>query len=396
MTSIYLNSDHADFRAELRAFLDTRITPHLDDWEAARVIPRHAWKELGAAGYLGLNFAEADGGTARDIFHSVVLWEELGRTGYAGFRATVALHAYMACPYLSAFASPQLKEQYLRPAVRGELIAGLALTEPQAGSNLQDLSLRAREDGEVYRLTGTKKYIINSTSADFYVVAVRTPTTAPVRASASDVSLLLVDASAQGLRRRPIDNLGYHCSDTGTLEFEDVRVAKTHVIGRPTQGFFYLMKNLQLERLVVACMAIGGIDRCLDDTWDYVVRRRVGGQALSEYQALRHRLADLVAQTEAARQLAYHVAWNYGRGDLPFAECSMVKLNATELASRTVFECMQFHGAYGYQDSASISRMYRDTQVSTIGAGASEVMRDLIAQLTFDEAGWRRKQPLSP
>lgn len=390
MKSIYFTPEHLAFRDEVRRFVDEEILPHASDWEAQRSIPRAIWQKLGEAGYLGLQFPEEVGGLQRDLFYSVILWEELGRSGYAGVRVAVALHAYMATPYLCR-GSVYLQERYLKPAIQGESISGLALTEPHAGSDLGSLQTRAVMDGDVYIVNGAKKYIIHSTTADFFIVAVKTGSSTATQRGATGVSLLVVDGDSEGLQREPLDNIGYHCTDTGELLFDDVRVPAKNLIGRANQGFLTIMKGLQLERLAVGCLTIGGIDRCLDDTWDYLTRRNVGGQPISQYQAVRHRLADLVTQTEAVRQYAYHTAWLHQQGELPIAQCSMLKLNATELASRVVHECMQFHGAHGYQNDVSISRMARDTHVATISAGASEVMRDLIAQTTLDGPGWRRK-----
>lgn len=382
-----LHERHHRHRMRVRAEIAQHVLPHAERWERERRIASTAWRAIGQLGWLHHHPGWSATHDGPDIFDSVILCEELGRTGYVGVRAAVALHAFMAFPYLAEHGDPALCDRYLGPARAGQRVAGLALTEPKAGSNLGDLELRAESRGATYQLTGVKRYIINSTVADFFVVAARTGDSS--RRSGA-ISLFVVDGRTPGLYRRPLDMLGCHAADTGELEFDHVQVPAENLIGREHHGLIYLMKGLQLERMTVACMAVGGTDACLDHTWARLVERHVGGKALARFDAIRQQLAQLRARNEAARHLAYHAACLLGQGELAAAECSMAKLLATELAVDTVMTCARLCGAAGYVADAPIARMVRDVSVSTIGAGANEVMRDLIAQLTFDEAGWRR------
>ena len=388
MMSTYFEPSHADFRQRVRSLLAREVLPHADNWEAQRKLPRETWQALGGAGLLGLHYPSSVGGTGRDIFHSVILLEELGRTGYAGFGIAVAVHAYMATSYLALVGTPAQQKNYLSPAIAGTKVAALALTEPQAGSDLGQLSTSATLDGEDYILRGTKKFVANGTTADYYVVAARTgPMPSSKQASPAGVSLLLVDANVSGLVKRPLSLMGWHASDTAEIELNNVRVPATHVIGRVGSGFMYVVKCLQLERLAAGLLAIGRTEHCLTVTRKRLFGRRISGQELGRFQAIRHGAADLLTQLEATRHLAYHAVWKYAHArEQPIAECSMVKLAATELCLRTAQECMRWHGAAGYEQSSDISRAGRDSHAATVAGGASEVMRDTIALTTLDDA----------
>lgn len=386
MASVYLTPAHEAFRRELRQRFARDVLPNLEEWERRRKLPREIWQTLGTAGLFGLHQPRRLGGSARDLFHSVVLLEELGRTGYAGFRVAVAVHAYMATASLAMAGSDELKQRYLAPAIAGQKVAALALTEPDAGSDLGRLQTSAVRDGGSYVVRGTKRFVANGTTADFVTVAVRTgPTGPPTRRGASGLSLLIVDTASPGVSVRRLENLGWHCSDTAELRFDDVRVPADNLIGSANRGFVYLMQGLQLERLVAGILALGGLDHCLALTARYVTSRRIFDGTLGKLPVVRQGLADLLTEAEATRQLAYHAAWSYQRGDLPMVLCSMVKLKATELASRAAHQCMQLFGAHGYQEGSEIARIYRDVQAATVAGGPSEVMRELIAQATFEE-----------
>jgi acyl-CoA dehydrogenase len=385
--SPYFSAEHVAFREHVRAFLDREVAPLADDWERAGEIPRAIWQKLGRAGFLGLHHAKDHGGSQRDVFYSIAFLEELGRTGYAGFRGSVSVHSYMATHYVATAGSDELRRKYLQPAIAGDMIAALAITEPQAGSDLAQIQTTAERQGDFYVVNGTKTFITNGTTADFITLAVRTePASATARRGATGISLLIVDRQSEGLRSHRLNKVGWHCSDTAELHFENVRVPAANLIGKLNHGFFYIMQGFQLERLAAATLALGGIDRCLDDTRRYMKQRHVFGAPLTRLQALRHRIADLVTEAEATRQLIHHTAWLYQQGELPMAACSMAKLKATELANRTVQECLQLHGGHGYLEGSAIARMYRDSPVGTIAGGASEIMRDLIAQLVLDES----------
>jgi len=366
-------------------FLANSIIPFAEDWEDDRKIPRWAWEAFGTEGLLGLDHRREVGGGQRGIFHSIVFLEELGRSGFAGLRAAIAVHAYMATHYLAS-AGDRLQHDYLAPAIRGDKIAALAVTEAGAGSDLARIACRADPGSDGYVVSGEKTMVTNGTSADFYVVAVRTSAQhAAARRGVTGLSLLLIDAGAPGVSAVRQDKIGWHCSDTAAVRFDQVEVPSDHLIGRPESGFFQLMRGFQLERLVAAALAIGGIDRCLEETIGHLRSRPAYDATLSELQAPRHRLADFAAQLAAARQLVYHAAWRHSTEGLAVEECSMAKLVATELASTVASSCLHLQGSSGYLASSVVARIYRDAPAGTVAAGPSEVMRDIIAHLLIDE-----------
>lgn len=389
MESIYLTEQHERFRVQVRDFLARDILPFAADWEAQRRLPRHAWNSFGGQGLLGLNHSREVGGSERDLFSSVVFLEELGRTGFGGLRAAISVHAYMATYYLARSGSAMLRQRYLAPAVAGNKIAALAITEPAAGSDLAGLASSVHEQPDHFVINGVKTMVSNGSSADFYVVLARAarPSGAPSARNPAGFSLFVVDADSPGLTIHRTEPMGWRTADPATVSFEDVRVPLGQAIGRPNSGFYQLMRGFQLERVVAAVLALGGADRSLRVTRDHLVRRSAFGARLADLQAVRHRIADLATDLAAARQLVYHAVWRYQSDDMgSVRECSMAKLCATELASSIAGVSLQLHGALGYLDATEVARTFRDTRAATVAAGPSEVMRDIIARLEIDEA----------
>ncbi|WP_320775632.1 acyl-CoA dehydrogenase family protein [Streptomyces sp. CRN 30] len=377
--SIYFSPEAAAFRARTRRFLHEHVVPHLDTWETERRIPRAVWKLLAGEGLLGLHYPEEYGGRGLPFFHSVAYLEELGRLGSGGFRGAVSVHSYMATTYLHLVGDPAQKQRFLRPAVAGDRIAALAITEPEAGSDVSGIGCAARTVGDGFAVDGTKAFVTNGMTADYLVTAVRTAD-GPAQATGSGtLSLLVIDAEAPGVTRTPVEKLGWHCSDTATVRFEDVRVAGDRLLGRKNAAFMTIMKAFQLERVAAALLALGEADRALELARRYTSRRRAFGKPLAAHQVVRHRLAELMSHTEAARQLTYHAAWLHSRGRTAMSESAMAKLRATELAADAAGQCLQLFGGHGYLAEAPVARLFRDTRLDTIAGGASEIMREVIA-----------------
>ena len=391
MQSIYLTQQHQRFRIEVRDFLTDAVMPFVTGWEVQRRLSREAWKSFGERGLLGLLHSREVGGSDRDLFSSVVFLEELGRTGYGGLRAAVSVHAYMATYYLARSGSAKLRQNYLAPAVTGDKIAALAITEPGAGSDLAGLASTVREQPDHFLLDGTKSMVSNGSSADFYVVLARRDAASGSSSSggrgAAGFSLFVVDADSPGITIERVEPVGWRAADPATVRFESVRVPIDHIVGRQGSGFYQLMRGFQLERVVAAVLALGGADRNLQATREHLVRRHAFGTRLADLQAIRHRVADLATDLAAARELVYHAVWRYQSDDLgSVRECSMAKLCATELATRIADTSLQLHGAHGYLDNTEVARAFCDARAATIAAGPSEVMRDIIARLEIDEA----------
>lgn len=381
MKSPYFTPDHGDFRRQARAFLTAEILPEAPNWERRGGLPRNVWKRFGRRGYLGLLHSQEVGGSARDLFTSIAFLEELGRLGFGGLRAAISVHAYMATHYLAAVGSPEQRSRFLSPAVQGEKIAALAITEPSAGGDLAALSATAIPDDDFFVVQGVKSMVSNGLVADFAVVAVRTKTVP--QPGATGLSLLLVDLGLPGISREPAPTLGWRSAGTATVTFDEVRVPASCLLGRLNSAFYYLMRGLQLERLVAATLALGGMDHCLDDLRSFLAARVVSGTELRQRQAPAHRVADLATELAAARQLVYHTAWLYENDELPALECSMAKLHTTELACRLADTSLQLQGSHGYADGSNAARAYQDARAATIAAGPSEVMRDLIGRVVL-------------
>ncbi len=381
MASVYFTKEHETFRDVVRRFIVTEVAPHADEWEAAGAIPREIFRKMGESGFLGITVPEALGGSGGDLFFGIAFLEELPRSMMGGFCAAVSVQQFMATPHILLHGSDELIRRYVVPSAQGEKIGALAISEPDIGSDVAALSTSARRDGEHFVVNGAKTFITNGVRGDFYTVAVRTGE----GAGAAGVSLLVVDADSPGIARRPIRKMGWHASDTAEIVFENVHVPASRLIGEPGRGFAMLMEAFQLERLAAAAIAVGSARVALETALRYMKSREVFGTALSGYQALRHRLADLDAELEAARQLTYHATWLLQQGRSPVREASMAKLVTTELGKRVADECLQFHGGYGYMEEFPAARLYRDARAATITAGTSEIMREIISRQLIDD-----------
>ena len=382
MPSVYFTEEHEVFRREVRRFLTREVTPHAAAWEAARRIPRSIFRRMGELGFLGITAREEHGGSGGDLFHAVAFLEELPRSRMGGFCAAVSVQQFMATPHIARYGGDQLAERYVAPSVAGHKVGALAITEPNTGSDVAAIRTSATRDGDRWVIRGSKTFVTNGADGDFFTVAVRT---GPERTAG--ISLIVVDADTPGVRVcRRLDKLGWHSSDTAEIAFDDVHVPGGNLVGREGDGFAMLMESFRLERLAAAAIAIGSSEVTLETTIDYMSSRKVFGRTLDRFEVLRHRLADLGSELEAARQLTYHATWLLARGEPAVGECSMAKLVSTELGKRVADECLQFFGGYGFMEEYPAARFFRDARAATITAGTSEVMREIIAKVMVDGA----------
>ena len=379
MKAIYFAEEHEAFRANVRAFLETSLLPHLPEWEHARAIPKSAWRLMGEEGYLGLAHREIYGGRDSDIFTSVVWLEEVARLGYGGLRSAVAMQSYMATRYLHSYASRDLNERYLTKAISGDMVAGLAATEPSAGSDLRALRSQVVPVGEAYRLSGQKAFIANGTFADFFIVPARLAGGSDGRQGADDISLFLVESTWPGVTVKAQNLASWKCAGMATIEFRNVEVPAENLIGAPGKGFSYLMHTFQFERLIAGIIALGGAEHSLQHLTGFLTERKAFGKPLGDQQVIRHRLAEMAMRVEAVRQLVYHAAWVFQSDDWAIKECSMAKLAAGDLSLRLAQEAVQLHGAAGCMDDSETIRNLNDASGMTIAAGTSEIMREIIA-----------------
>jgi citronellyl-CoA dehydrogenase len=372
----FFTQDHDIFRKSFREFIDKELRPHVDEWEKAELFPREVFTKMGKLGYLGLSFPEDVGGSGGDYWYSVVYGEELTRTGSAGLNMSLMVQTDMATPIIAAIGTREQKDEFLAPAIRGERIAALGVSEPGAGSDVAGIRTTARKVGGDYIINGAKTFITNGTRADFITLAVRTGPE-----GYGGVSLILFPTDTPGFKvTRKLKKIGNHASDTAELSFEDCRVPTRYLLGEENQGFYYIMMNFQGERLIAAVASVAGSQLAIDESLAYGRERQAFGRPIMKYQVWRHEFTQMLTDLEAGRWLAYRACDLFNRKQDAVKEISMAKLYCGELAVRIVDRCLQFHGGYGYMDEFPISRRWRDIRLITIGGGTSEIMREIIAK----------------
>lgn len=375
-----MNELHQLFRQSLREFFQKEVLPFASEWELQEQIPREIWEKMGQAGYLGLDIPEKYGGTAGDFEMAKIYLEELGRLGYGGLAAAFSVHTFMSVPHIVRAGSETLKQRYLPGAASGRLIGALAISEPFAGSDVSGIRTTATRTGDHYILNGSKVFITNGYYADFITVAAKTRP----EAGTAGISLLVVEGNWPGIRRTKLKKMGWHCSDTAEIHFEDVLVPAENLIGEENKGFYYIMDSFQMERLTAAIISIAGCEDTLAYTLRYMIERQAFGRPLSRFQALRHRMVDLLTEVEVTRAYVDKVCALHASGAFAVKECSLAKLKATELSKKVADECLQMLGGYGFMEEYPLARMYRDVRAGTIAGGSSEVMREIVAKIVFD------------
>ena len=374
------SDEHEMLRKSIRAFVEKEVTPHVREWEDAGRIPRSLWRRLGELGFLGLEFPTEHGGGGGDFLSSVVLGEEMARCRSGGVAFSVLVHTDMSSPWLTRFGTEAQKRRYLPRIIAGELVCALAITEPGTGSDMAALSTRAERRGAHYVLTGGKLFITNGVYGDLYFVAARTAPGTPGRRH-DGISMFLVERGLPGFSvSRKLDKMGMRASDTAELAFQECPVPAENLLGVEGRGFQQLAAGLQRERLMAAVLALSGAAQALEDTLAYLRERMAFGEPLAARQALRHRVADLATDLEAARALVDHAASLYAGGEECVTEVSMAKLFATEVANRVAYEAVQLHGGYGYMREFPVEGFFRDVRLWTIASGTSEIMREIIAK----------------
>ena len=376
--SVHVEEEHRMLREQVRRFVEREVIPYADEWEAAGEIPRDVFRKLGDLGVLGMRCPTEHGGSGLDALASVVLAEELGRSTYGGFAIAVTVHTDMASPHLINAGRDDQLARYLPGIVSGDTVTAVAVTEPDAGSDVQGIRTRARRDGNGWVLNGTKLYITNGVHANLLFVAARTdPQVKPSRGT----SMFIVERDTPGFRvGRQLDKMGWLCSDTAELVFEDARLPADALLGEENRGFYEIMKNFQNERLVAAAINVGEATTAIDLTVQYTRDRKAFGGTLWDRQAVRQRLAALSARVEGLRQFVYHIAWLDSQGVDCVAEVSMAKAWGGELVNDVLLACQRFHGAFGFMRESAIERMARDTRAHLVGGGATEVMYEEVAK----------------
>ena len=370
--------EHADLRTQVARFIEREVEPNALAWDEAGFTPRDVLHRMGALGWLGLMHPAEFGGAGADMLTNVVFQESLSRSTSGGFIITVLVHTDMASPHLVNAGSAAQKQRWLPAICRGECITAVAVTEPDAGSDVAAIRTKAVRDGDQYVLDGSKLYITNGVHADLYFVAARTD---PQAKGSRGISIFAVEKGTPGFRvGRALHKQGWLASDTAELVFDNCRVPAANLLGEENAGFYAVMKNFQVERIALGSMAIGHCLTALDLTYKYVTTRNAFGAPLWDKQAIRQKLAMLAAKVEAARAFLYQCAAQVDQGRDVVREVSMLKALTGELANEVLYDCQQFHGGMGYMRESAIERLVRDARVLAIGGGATEVMLEEVAK----------------
>ena len=376
----YFSEEHEMFRKSLRDFLKREVKPNLNQWEKDGKIPKEIWKKMGEMGFLGLSFPEKYGGSNLDFFFEVVLNEEMGRLNSGGFTVTQQAVQYMSGPYILKYGSDLLKSKYLPGIISGDLISCIGITEPNAGSDVQNIRTNAIKKGDNYIVNGSKTFITNGVYGDFIVTVVKTNPAA----KSKGISLLVIDLDSPGITKTKIDKLGWRSSDTAELSFDNVVVPSENLLGEEGKGFYYLMNGLQLERLCFMPSSIATMEFAISESLSYMKERKAFGKSINKFQVLRHRIAQLSSEIEALKVFSYYCCNLYDKKIYDVKLCSMGKLLCTELHEKVSTQCLQFFGGNGFSEDYPMARMYRDCRVGTIGGGTSDIMRDIIAKIIID------------
>ena len=377
---LYFGKEHEQVRKAVRDFVTKEINPHVDEWEEKGIAPLHdLFKKMGDLGFLGIRYDEKWGGEGLDYWYETVVLEECARIHCGGIPMAIAVQMNMATPAIYDFGSDYLKETYLKPALRGDLVAAIAVTEPDAGSDVAALKTFAQKDGDHYILNGSKTFITNGTQADFLTLLARTSD----EPGYHSFSLFVVPTDIAGFQvSKKLDKLGMRSSDTAELYFDDMRIPAENLIGREGEGFIQQMMQFQHERFSAIPMAYVWARQMIADAVEYLKGRIVFGKPLIRKQVLRHRIAKWLTEIECLQQLAYHIVRMKMAGQDATLMISMAKLKSGDLLTEVADGCLQMYGGMGFMNDMKISRFYRDSRLISIGGGASEVMCDVIAKFS--------------
>lgn len=371
----FYNTDHEAFRDQIRRFVETEITPHIEHWESAGELPRSLHRKAAEVGLLQIGFPEAFGGIdVADRFFEVIAIEELCRAGSGGLVASLMSHG-IGTPPIVATGSQAQKQRFVTPVLAGEKIAALAITEPSGGSDVANLRTTARRDGDHYVVNGSKTFITSGMRADYITTAVRTGGD-----GVGGVSLLVIEAETPGFARTSLDKMGWRCSDTATLYFDDARVPVDNLIGPENAGFMAIMQNFNGERLALAAQAWALAQTCYLEALEWARSRQTFGRPLITRQVIRHKLVDMRMAIDAVGAQIDMLAWRMSQGQQPVPGICMLKNLATQTLEQVAGEAVQILGGAGYLRGAKSERIFRETKVLSIGGGASEIMKDLAAR----------------
>lgn len=385
MDNRYFTEEHHLFRKSFREFLQKEVVPHIDKWEKTGTIERFIWKKFGDMGYFGLNYPEKYGGLGLDIFYTVIFLEELQKVNSGGFAAAMWAHAYLAMTHVNKEGDERIKEEYLAPSIAGEKIGCLCITEPFGGSDVAGMRSTALKKDDHYILNGSKTFITNGIYSDYLVVAAKTDPDL----KGKGMSIFIVDRDTPGISSTKLDKLGWRASDTAEIAFDNVRIPAENLMGEENNGFPYIMQHFAFERLIMGINSHARAEYALDYALQYMSERVAFGKTINNFQALRHKIADLASEVEMSKEFNYSVAKRLDAGEYVVKEASMSKLVSTKIADEVIYQCLQFLGGYGYMEDYPLARLSRDSRLGPIGGGTSEILREIIAKMVIDKKEYK-------
>nr|AOE09880.1 butyryl-CoA dehydrogenase [uncultured bacterium] len=380
MSSMYFTEEHEVFRASFKNFLQKEVVPFIDDWEKSGTIDRFIWKKFGDMGYFGLRTPEEYGGLGLDLFYSVIFLEELQKINSGGFAAAMWAHEYLAMTHLNKEGDDFIKNKYLVPSVAGDLIGCLCITEPFGGSDVAGMRSTAIKKGDKYILNGSKTFITNGVYSDYLIVAAKTDPLDKYKG----ISIFVVDRSAKGVTATKLNKLGWRASDTAEIAFDNVEIPSENRLGEEGKGFPYIMQHFALERLIMGVNAHARAGFALDYAINYMQERVAFGKSLDQFQALRHKIAEMASKVDMCREYNYSITKRLDKGSYVVKEASMSKLLSTKMADEVIYDALQMLGGYGYIEDYPMARLLRDSRLGPIGGGTSEILKEIIAKMVID------------
>jgi acyl-CoA dehydrogenase len=372
------NDEHEQLRESIRRFIAAELRPHAQEWEDERWFPNEVFHRMAELGFLGLKYPEEYGGQGGDHLHDAVLTEELPRAGSGGLSAGIGAHIGIATPPVWRFGTEDQKQRFLAPAIRGEKIAALGITEPDAGSDVAGIKTMAKRVDGGYVVNGSKTFITNGVRSDFVVTAVKTTQ----EGGHHGLSFLILEKGMEGFSvTGKLEKMGWHASDTGELAFQDVFVPDENLLGEENKGFYLIMANFQWERLLMALGSVGSMQAVLEKTIAYAQEREAFGRPIAKHQVIRHKIAEMAVKLETGRAITYNALRLFHEGHDAVKEVTMAKLKTQRDAFDVADEALQIHGGAGYMKEYEIERAARDTRLGPIGGGTDEIMKEILGKI---------------
>ncbi len=382
---MYFTEEHKAFRQSFRDFLQKEVVPNIDKWEKAGFIDKGIWTKFGEMGYFGLNYPEEFGGLNLDLFYTVIFLEELQKVNSGGFAAAMWAHTYLAMTHLEKEGCQKIKENYLAPSISGKKVGCLCISEPFGGSDVAGMRTTATKKGDTYILNGSKTFITNGVYSDYLVVAAKTNP----ELGNKGLSIFVVDRESAGLSATTLEKLGWKASDTAEIAFDNVIIPSENLLGEEGKGFPYIMQHFALERVVMAVNAHARAEYALDYAIQYMSERKSFGKTINQFQALRHKVADMASEIEMCKEFNYSIVYRLNKGQYVVKEATMAKLTATKIADEVIYQCLQLLGGYGYMEDYPMARLFRDSRLGPIGGGTSEILKEIISKIVIDKKEYK-------